>query len=115
MTIHSATKKVTVPASAAVGWLMISTPALAQYGQRGTGDWFGHPMWGGGWMGMGMMIVVWGLIIFGGIALVKWLFDASRKDAGPGPGRSALDILKERYASGEITKDEFENMKADIS
>lgn len=78
-------------------------------------------MWGGydygwGWgMGFGMIGVVlfWVLVILGIVVLVKWIGGAS---AGPGqsPAKTALDILKERYARGEIGREEFEQKKRDI-
>jgi putative membrane protein len=34
--------------------------------------------------------------------------------AGSGPAETALDVLKKRYARGEISKEDFERMKQDI-
>ncbi|HUJ86482.1 MAG TPA: SHOCT domain-containing protein [Burkholderiales bacterium] len=70
--------------------------------------------WGGGW-GFGIigMLLWWVLIILGIVLLVKWVFGG-----GPGGGRTAgdraLEILKERYARGEIDKNEFEQKKRDL-
>ncbi len=54
----------------------------------------------------------WILIIAGGVWLVLWL---ARRMGIVGPVReTALDILKVRYARGEITKQQFEEMKRDL-
>jgi putative membrane protein len=65
-------------------------------------------------MGFGgiFMILFWALIALGIVALVKWLFSAS--SAG-GSGKSALEILKERYAKGEINREQYEQMRRDLS
>lgn len=66
---------------------------------------------GAGWMIFGwLMMIAWWGIIFGGIFLVIRAI-ARGKNGG---SRSALDILKERYAKGEINKKEFEEMKKEI-
>jgi len=56
------------------------------------------------------MVLFWVLLVVGLILLAKWLVDQGRM----GREDSALDILKKRYARGEITRQEFEEMKRDI-
>lgn len=70
----------------------------------------------GGWLGFGFgwvfMIFWWALIIFGIVALIRLVTRHRRNWMNS--EKSALDILKERYAKGEINKEEFEKMKKDI-
>jgi len=77
------------------------------------GDWGG---WGMGWglFGMLHMLLWWILIILGIVVLVKWLFGGTAGSA-QGKDNRALEILKERYARGEIGRDEFEQKKRDLS
>ncbi len=92
------------------------TLALAQ----GThGEWQPNPGmmmgWGMGIFGMLFMFIFWGLIIVGLVFLIKWLFQSTRKaDQSTVSASSALEILKERYARGEIERDEFEAKKRDL-
>lgn len=68
--------------------------------------------WGWGGMGLGMLLF-WGLLIAAVAILVKgsWGSGACEKREGE---KSALDILKERYARGEIEREEFEQKKRDL-
>jgi putative membrane protein len=71
--------------------------------------------WGWSW-GMGIIhgLLWWAILVLGIIVLVRVL----GRDSGRGPAPSAetaLDILKKRYARGEIGKEEFEEKKRDLA
>ncbi len=90
----------------------------------------GHMGFGaGGWIGMGFMMLFWVAVVIGIIYLVRylarrpadgryrggWTYPSGWEPRGPTQaGSSALQILEERYARGEIDRDEFLKRKADI-
>jgi len=91
-----------------------STAALAgwrddQGWQMGPGMMGG---WGIGWFGGISMMIFWVLVLVGLIFLIKWLVQTTnRVKSDAGSGNSALEILKTRYARGEIDSAEFEEKK----
>ncbi len=103
--------------------LAASAPAATAHAQwRGYDNWGGGMMGGYGGYGMGgfggiFMIVFGILIIVGIIVLIRWMLHSSPSNRngwqGQGGDRS-LDILRERYARGEINKEEFEQKKRDL-
>jgi putative membrane protein len=101
-----------------IGGAALGLPALAQaqgmpYYGYGPGM-----MWGGGWFhalsGFLMMLLLLGLIVVLVVLGVRWLGGSEHSPFRQGPGtgqRSALDILKERLAKGEIDVAEYEERK----
>jgi putative membrane protein len=71
--------------------------------------------WGAGyglftWL---LMLLLWILIIVGAVTIARWLMHQRdvrwlRNEETP------LEILKKRYATGEISKEQFESMKRDL-
>ncbi len=67
----------------------------------------------GWWMAFGgiWMVVFWG----GLIALVVWGVKKLTERSGSSSKRDPLDIAKERYARGEISEEEYQRLKKDLS
>ncbi len=73
--------------------------------------WGMHPVW---WMwsagAIGLMLVFWGVVIVGIVLGIRWLVSQGRESRSD----SALEILRQRYARGEINKEEFGAKKRDL-
>lgn len=73
-----------------------------------------------GYMGFGLgwllFLIFWVIVIAAIVWAVKWMFGggAGYRHKDMPQEDSALKILKERYARGEISKEEFENKKKDL-
>jgi putative membrane protein len=69
-------------------------------------------MYDGHWLGGGFMWLFWILLII----VIVWIVKAAVGNSSNSPGIqiSALDILKERYAKGEIDQEEFEQKRKDL-
>jgi len=91
-----------------------TSPAFAQAPERPSYPWY-HD-WGWGWghllFGSIMMVVFWGGIILLIVLAGRWLGGASYP---PRREETALDILKKRFARGEIDEREFLERKRHLS
>jgi putative membrane protein len=97
---------VTVTALAALPTLALAQGAPGYYGD--------HMMWGGGWFLMPLMMIFWiGLLVGAVVLIVRWLGASGRIEPRSGKaGAGALDILRARFAKGDIDKAEFEERRA---
>lgn len=99
--------------------LLIGVPLLwgGLWGGLGQGwGMMGPWMMGGfgwGWFMPIFMILFWGLVIWALVALVRGVAGPSSAP-GLSPPTSALELLKKRYARGEISKEEYEEKKRDL-
>jgi putative membrane protein len=96
-----------------MSWLT-SGIAFAQERQYDWG-WSIHPMgWMGGMSGSGMMLMMlifWALVIIAIVLGVRWILS----QGGTSRSDTAMEILRQRYARGEIEKEEFEARRKDLT
>jgi putative membrane protein len=97
--------------------LMAASLAVAPAWAQGPGPWGMHDWtgwgWGGMWLGPLFMIALLALLIAGIVAVVRWIGGGG--DDGGGRVRTARDILDERYARGEIDREEYQRRRDDIA
>ncbi|MBI5303890.1 MAG: SHOCT domain-containing protein [Chloroflexi bacterium] len=94
---------------------------MGGFGMMGSGMMGGYGGYGGMMnsysfnpLGAMMMLVYWGLFIGGIVLLVVWLARNANRVTPSASSESPLDILKARYAKGEITKEQFDAIKRDL-
>ena len=75
--------------------------------------WHGLEGIGWGWIGIGAihMALFWALVVLALIALVTGLTDAGARRGETRP----IDIVKARYARGELTREQFEQLRRDLA
>ena len=79
--------------------------------------WDGHDGMGW-WMLFGSIwfVIFWGLIIWAAVTLFSKLGGGQSAQSGPSSREeSPLDIVKRRYARGEISKEEYDRLRSDLS
>lgn len=101
---------VAMQATGAGALFLSAAPVLAQ-AQTAPGYWndewgYGHMMFGGFWM-----ILLWGGLLILAFMLVRWMAPHQTHPTSNMPKATALDILQERFARGEIDEAEYEARK----
>lgn len=88
---------------------------MISWGMMGSGM-MGNGWGFGPWWGSLFMLFFWALVLGGGVLLILWLARLGRPSAaGPDAGSDrALAILRERYARGELTPEQYEQMRGHL-
>lgn len=78
------------------------------------GNWWGSEGWGMGF-GFMFMILFWALIAAAIVTVIRWALRASDSPERRAPReKTPLEIVRERYARGEIGREEYEQLKRDL-
>lgn len=105
------------PAAALAAFVLSAAPAWGYGGGYHYGAGMMYGGWGGGIFGWLMMFLVFVLVVAVVIGALRWVFGSGRRtSAAPrSAGKTALEILEERFARGEIDKAEFEEKRRLLS
>ena len=90
------------------------TPAVAWHHEGHRDFWDAGWGWGHMFVGAIGMILFWAIVISLVVFLVRRLGGGRNTTASEQERPTALDILKERYAKGEIDRDEYEQRRRDL-
>lgn len=71
-------------------------------------------MLGFGLVGFLIMALILGALLLGSLAVVRGLFPLSAGKDGPSKTMGARELLDQRYARGEISRDEYETIRQDL-
>lgn len=104
-----------LPVWAASAVALLPATAAAQDGR----PYGGYHMWDGGWHGMifgpFFMLLLLAAVVVVAVLVLRWLGGPTahppHASGAPPAGKTALDILKERYARGEIDTQEYEERR----
>ncbi|HEY5656254.1 MAG TPA: SHOCT domain-containing protein [Myxococcota bacterium] len=85
--------------------------SMGDHLERWHGDWgWGHMVFGSL-----MMLLFWGAVVLAVVLVVRFLGGSAHRSDSADSQNRALAILEERFARGEIDKDEFEERKRLLS
>jgi putative membrane protein len=81
--------------------------------------WHGWMHGAGGWgPGMGLMMFLFWILVVAGVVLLAWFVASLGRRAQPPPSppgpETALEVLRKRYARGEVTREQYQEMKRDL-
>jgi putative membrane protein len=98
------------PATAIFVYVLQTSSAMAQQSPPYYGP---HPWWGSEWMFFGplMMIICVVAVVVLAVLLVRWFGGSGQSIDRQSAGKTPLDILRERFARGEIEKEEFDERR----
>lgn len=94
-----------------VGWLLVGGWAMSP----GMMPWVGGVGWPAMMLMMLAMLLFWVAVILAVIWLVRWIVEQAGRGRSEDVGPDAHEIIRRRYARGEISREEYERLRQDLN